>query len=74
MTERSPITPVMAGRVCVGFVFARGREGFEAFDDDKSLGLFPDKSAAIAALCERIDELEKKSRQRARTRAGKKEL
>jgi hypothetical protein len=54
MTERSPITPVMAGTTCIGFVFARGRAGFEAYNDDKSLGLFPDKSAAIAALFKTI--------------------
>jgi hypothetical protein len=50
----SSITPIMAGEVCVGFIFARGRAGFEALDDSKSLGLFPDKSAAIAALIEHI--------------------
>jgi hypothetical protein len=44
----------MAGKVCIGFVFARGRAGFEAFDDNMSLGLFPEKSTAIAALSERI--------------------
>jgi hypothetical protein len=48
MTERSPMTPVMAGKVWIGFIFARGLDGFEAYNDDQSLGLFPDKSAAIA--------------------------
>jgi hypothetical protein len=54
MIERSPITPVMAGNVCIGFVFARGRDGFEAYNDDQSLGLFPDKPAAIAALAQAV--------------------
>jgi hypothetical protein len=40
--------------VCIGFVFARGRDGFEAYNDDQSLGLFSDKSAAIAALVQRV--------------------
>jgi hypothetical protein len=50
----SPRTPVMAGKVCIGFVFARGRSGFEAFNNDKSLGHFPDKTAAITALAETV--------------------
>jgi hypothetical protein len=44
----------MAGKVCLGFVFARGRAGFEAFDDNESLGLFPEKTAAISALSDRF--------------------
>ena len=52
MTASSPIVPVMSGKQCVGFVFSRGLAGYEVFDNDRSLGLFPDKSAAIEALIE----------------------
>jgi hypothetical protein len=39
---------VYDGRACVGFVLARGRAGFEAFDREQvSLGVF--KTAAAAA-------------------------
>jgi hypothetical protein len=67
MTESSPITPIMAGKVCLGFVFARGRAGFEAFDDNESLGLFPEKTAAISALSDRF-------KKKCQHRGGKKVL
>jgi len=51
MTAPSPVTPVMAGKQCIGFVMKRA-DGFLAYDESKSLGLYPDKSAAIAALIE----------------------
>jgi hypothetical protein len=36
------------GRSCVGFVLARGRAGFEAFDaGERSLGVFETQNAAI---------------------------
>ena len=39
------------GSVCVGFIFERGRQGFEAFDaDTRSLGLFPTQKAAADAV------------------------
>jgi hypothetical protein len=42
---------VYVGRECVGWIFARGRAGFEAFDaDQKSLGIYPTQREAAAAL------------------------
>jgi hypothetical protein len=47
----SPITPVMAGSRCIGFTMRRGPAGHhEAFDECRSLGLYPDQEAAIAAI------------------------
>jgi hypothetical protein len=47
-TTTAPLSYVYDGRECRGFVLARGRLGFEAFDrDEHSLGLF--KMAAQAA-------------------------
>ena len=46
----SPITPIVAGKQCIGFVFPRGRVGFEAFDEEKSLGLYQTRESAIAAV------------------------
>jgi hypothetical protein len=38
---------------CRGFVLNRGRNGFEAFNSDvQSLGSFPNKEAAVAAVHE----------------------
>ena len=44
------ITPIVAGKQCIGFVFPRGRVGFEAFDEEKSLGLYQTRESAIAAV------------------------
>jgi hypothetical protein len=42
---------VYDGRECIGFVFACGKSGFEAFTaNEKSLGLFPTQREAAAAL------------------------
>ena len=42
---------VYVGRSCVGWIFARGKLGFEAFDaDQKSLGTYPTQREAAAAL------------------------
>jgi hypothetical protein len=39
---------VTDGQRCLGFVYSRGRAGWEAYDVDcKSLGLFHDRQAAI---------------------------
>jgi hypothetical protein len=52
-----PWFAVFSGRECCGHVLNRGRQGFEAFDcDDRSVGLFPTRSAAIAALSHNIGE------------------
>jgi hypothetical protein len=46
-----PLISVYDGRECVGFILARGRTGFEAFDrNERSAGLFPTQQAAAAAL------------------------
>jgi hypothetical protein len=39
------------GSHCLGFVLARGKVGFEAFDrDERSLGVVPTQEKAIGAL------------------------
>jgi hypothetical protein len=49
-----PIIPVFSGKVCLGFVLARGEAGFEAFGaDEKSLGRFPTQHEAAAAIMRR---------------------
>ena len=52
-TRTTPPTMVSVydGRRCLGFVFARGCRGFEAFTaDEKSLGLFPNQCDAANAV------------------------
>jgi len=52
--ERPAMLSVYDGRHCVGFILARGREGFEAFGSDaKSRGLFSTQREAAAALSPR---------------------
>ncbi len=47
----APIAYVYDGRQCCGFILARGKLGFEAFDrNERSLGLFPTQREAAAAL------------------------
>jgi hypothetical protein len=47
----TPITSIYDGRSCIGFVLARGRVGFEAFNaGDRSLGVFATRDAAINKL------------------------
>ena len=42
---------VCDGRDCIGWVFNRGRAGFEAFDrDQKSLGIFRTQREAATAI------------------------
>ena len=51
ITARSSPTVSDDGQTCIGFVFSRGKLGFEAFDnDEKSIGLFPTQRAAAAAV------------------------
>jgi hypothetical protein len=52
MTTRSPpLVYVTAGREAIGFVLARGRSGFEAFDrEGRSLGLFLTAPTAANAV------------------------
>jgi hypothetical protein len=46
-----PIVPVFSGKLCLGFILARGEAGFEAFNaDERSLGLFPTQHEAAAAI------------------------
>jgi hypothetical protein len=50
---RTSMVSVYDGRSCMGFVLARGRTGFEAFDvNELSKGLFPTQQEAAAALSE----------------------
>jgi hypothetical protein len=42
---------VYDGRECIGHIFSRGPQGFQAYDkDDKSLGFFKSQEAAAHAL------------------------
>jgi hypothetical protein len=42
---------IYAGTMCLGFVYSRGKFGFEAFDaSTHSLGLFPDRKSAADAI------------------------
>jgi hypothetical protein len=42
---------VYSGRDYVGFIFARGKEGFEAFDQqERSLGMFKTQQDAVTAV------------------------
>ena len=47
----SPMVSVCDGRDCIGWVFNRGRAGFEAFDrDQKLLGIFRTQREAATAI------------------------
>jgi hypothetical protein len=49
-----PIIPVISGKVCLGFILARGPAGFEALTaDERSLGLFATQHEAAAAVMRR---------------------
>jgi hypothetical protein len=52
MTGDEPaMVSVFDGRRCVGHVLRRGPRGYEAFDShDVSLGIYPTKGEAAAAL------------------------
>jgi hypothetical protein len=54
MTARSATTPTVSfydGRACLGFILARGRAGFEAFDsEERSLGVYGTQREAAAAI------------------------
>jgi hypothetical protein len=44
---------VYSGRECIGWVFARGRSGFEAYDAaQQSLGIFATQREATVAVME----------------------
>jgi len=50
-TNKLPMIGVYRGRDCVGFVFARGPQGYEAFDhEERPIGIFADEHAAAAAI------------------------
>jgi hypothetical protein len=53
MNESTARMPLYDGQTCIGFLFDRGRSGWESYDkDDHSCGLFPklgDAAAAVAA-------------------------
>jgi hypothetical protein len=47
----TPLVSVCDGRECVGFILARGKTGYEAFDrDQRSVGTFKTQHEAAAAL------------------------
>jgi hypothetical protein len=47
----APLSYVYDGRECRGFVLARGRLGFEAFDsEERSLGVYGTQREAAAAI------------------------
>jgi hypothetical protein len=48
----APIVSVFSGKLCLGFILARGEAGFEAFeaDGERSLGLFLTQREAAAAI------------------------
>ncbi len=46
---------VYDGRVCIGFLLPRGKQGIEAFDSDtKSLGVFPNQQTAADAITRQV--------------------
>jgi hypothetical protein len=48
---KSPLLAVNDGTDCVGFVLARGRDGFESFDrNGKTIGKFKTQQAAMRAI------------------------
>jgi hypothetical protein len=53
-TNKPPMICVYRGRDCVGFVFAPGPQGYEAFDhEERPIGLCADDHAASVALSQR---------------------
>jgi hypothetical protein len=49
----SPMVSIYDGQRCVGFVYARGRTGFEAFTvEQQSLGIFATQREAATAVME----------------------
>jgi hypothetical protein len=51
VSSATSLLSVYDGRRCIGFVLARGKTGFEAFDrDEQSRGHFATQELAIAAL------------------------
>jgi hypothetical protein len=47
----SAMVSVYSGRACLGFIITRGREGFEAYDQqERSLGFFKTQQDAAAAV------------------------
>jgi len=53
---RPPMVSVYDGCTCLGFIFARGCRGYEAFSaDEQSLGVFLDQRDALDAVTERVE-------------------
>ena len=47
----TPMVSVYDGRICRGFVIARGKLGFEALDsDERSTGVYPTRREAVNAI------------------------
>jgi hypothetical protein len=52
-TSSSPMVSIYDGQQCCGWVYARGRTGFEAFTaDQRSLGTFATQHEAAVAVME----------------------
>ena len=48
---KPPMLSIYDGRICLGFVIARGKLGFEAFDRDvRSIGVYPTQGEAANAI------------------------
>ena len=51
MNVTTPMVSVYDGRDCLGFILARGKLGFEAFDaQERSAGIYPTQREAADAL------------------------
>jgi hypothetical protein len=60
--QPTPLVSVYSGRQCIGFVIARSKAGFEAFDpNDKSLGVFASMKLAADVLSNGWNESEAES-------------
>jgi hypothetical protein len=51
MSTTTPMLSIYDGQICIGWVLARERRGYEAFTaGDRSLGVFATRDAAINKL------------------------
>jgi hypothetical protein len=54
---KTPMLTVYDGIACIGFVLARGRDGFEAFDrNGKTVGKFKTQREAVRGIARRIEK------------------
>ena len=51
MISATPLTSIMHGNRCIGFLLHRGQQGIEVFTrETQSIGCFPTEQEAIGAL------------------------